>query len=149
MKSHLLVLPMILATTVAISDAQPSSPSAPVGAQAQAAALLSSTHASVTSKGDGQRRSASPASARMDVQASAAALLGGRRTTAMSNASTTVEWRSDPRTSSDAQAQAAALLRGSRNFAATTRHSVTGRKVRAGTVPSRADGVTTAYPPAG
>ena len=46
MKRHLLLIPMILATTAAIADAQTTAPSAPADAQAQAAALLSGSRLS-------------------------------------------------------------------------------------------------------
>ena len=114
MKSHLLVLPLILVTSAAVADAQRSALSARVDAQAQAAALLGSTHTSVTSKGDAQRRFTSPGSAAMDAQASAAALLGGHQTPRIDSASIAIEQPSGAWALSDAQTQAAALLRGSR-----------------------------------
>lgn len=114
MKSLLFVLPLIL-FVAAVADAQRSSSAAQADAQAHAAALLRSTHTSVTSKGDGLTRSTR--SAVNDAQASAAALLGGRHASRMDDASIAIEQPSGARALSNAQTQAAALLRGSREHA--------------------------------
>lgn len=112
MKS-LLVIPLILATTAAIAEPPRSQLSRSADAQAQAAALLS-PHTFRTSKGDGHRRSPSPASQAMDAHARAAALLSGSRAPRTGNARGSIGQPSNVRTSGDAHAQAAALLRGSR-----------------------------------
>jgi hypothetical protein len=112
MKRHLLLIPMILATSAAIADAQTTAPSAPADAQAQAAALFSRPHAIGTVKADA--RSPSPVSAPLDAHQSAAALLSGTRSKNRVNAVSEVAESPDARVSTDAQAQAAALLSGSR-----------------------------------
>lgn len=110
MKSRLLLIPLIIATTAATADTQPLSD--PADAQAQAAALLRPAHTSGTLKVDGQRRSPSTVSAAMDAQARAAALLRPRAART-GNARDPIGQPSRARISGDAQAQAAALLRGS------------------------------------
>ena len=124
MKSLLFLLPLILATSAAVADAQRSSPAAPVDAQTHAAALLRSTHASVTSKEDGLTRSTRLAAS--DAQASAAALLGGRHASRVVDASRAIEQPSGARSLSNAQTQAAALLRGSRQHAGPPLRAQTG-----------------------
>jgi hypothetical protein len=90
MKRHLLLVPVILATTAAIADTQAIAPSSRADAQAQAAALLNRPHA-FGLKGDEVRtRSPSHTSTTADAQAQAAPA------------------------SADAHAQAAALLSGYR-----------------------------------
>lgn len=108
MKRHLLLIPMILATSAAIADAQTKAPSVPADAQAQAARLLSRPHAIGTVKADARSLSSSPASTPLDAHQSAAALLSGARSKNRVNAVSAVA------ESADAQAQAAALLSGSR-----------------------------------
>jgi hypothetical protein len=109
MKSHLLLIPMILATGAAIgAPLRMSSPS--FDAQAQAAALLSRPHTIGTSKANGPLRAASHVLVSADAQASAAALLSRPRTETAANAEVSVDEPSRPRMSPDAQAQAAALL---------------------------------------
>jgi hypothetical protein len=108
MKRHLLLIPMILATSAAIADAQTTAPSVQPDAQAQAAALLSRPHAIGTAKAGAGSLSLSPVSAPLDAHQSAAALLSGARSRNGVNAVSAVA------ESPDAQAQAAALLGGSR-----------------------------------
>ena len=79
MKRHLLLIPMILATTAALADAQTTAPSTPADAQAQAAALLSRPHALGAAKSDARSLSPSPVSNALDAHESAAALLSGAR----------------------------------------------------------------------
>lgn len=114
MKRLLLLIPMILATSAAIADAQTTAPSVPPDAQAQAAALLSRPHAIGTAKADARSLSPSPVSAPLDAHQSAAALLRGARSKNGVNAVSAVAESPDARVSTDAQAQAAALLSGSR-----------------------------------
>lgn len=114
MKRHLLLIPMILATSAALADAQTSVPFAPADAQAQAAALLSGPHAIGTVKADARPLSQSPASAPLDAHQSAAALLSGARPKNQVNAVSAVAQSTDAGVSMDAHAQAAALLSGSR-----------------------------------
>jgi hypothetical protein len=83
MKSSLLLVPTILAASVAIADTQ----SHAVDAQAQAAGLLVRPHTSPVSKTDGRGRSLPPASRALDAQASAAMLLSGVRPSQPSAAS--------------------------------------------------------------
>jgi hypothetical protein len=109
MKSSLLLVPTILAASVAIADAQ----SHAVDAQAQAAGLLVRPHTSPVSKTDGRGRSLPPASRALDAQASAAMLLSGVRPSQPSAASQ-VDLVTHAREQGDAQAQAAALLSGVR-----------------------------------
>jgi hypothetical protein len=114
MKRHLLLVPVILATTAAIADTQAIAPSSRADAQAQAAALLNRPHA-FGLKGDEVRtRSPSHTSTTADAQAQAAALLGGRRTGNQVKALSSVVEASDAPASADAHAQAAALLSGYR-----------------------------------
>jgi hypothetical protein len=114
MKSRLILLPMILATTAALADPlDGSSPrSQPTDAHAQAAALLSHPPTLATSSADGAGRSASVttsvATESTDSQAQAAALLSRPQTTVTSERKVgSVSFRA---ASMDAQAQAAALL---------------------------------------
>jgi hypothetical protein len=79
MKRHLFLIPMILATSAAIADAQTTAASVPADAQAQAAALLSRPQAIATVKADARSLSPSPVSAPLDAHQSAAALLSGAR----------------------------------------------------------------------
>lgn len=112
MKRHLLLIPMILATTAAIADAQTTVPSSRGDAQAQAAALLSRSHAFGVSKAEAPSLSPSHTSVALDAQESAAALLSGVRAKNSVNAVSAVAKPSGSRASADAQAQAAALLKG-------------------------------------
>lgn len=111
MKRHLLLIPMILATTAAIADVQTTAPSTPADAQAQAAALLS-PHVLGAAKAAARSISPSPVSAALDAHESAAALLSGARPRNRVNAVYAVAESSRPRVSADAQTQAAALLKG-------------------------------------
>ncbi|MFC4311982.1 hypothetical protein ACFPN2_23070 [Steroidobacter flavus] len=111
MKSRLLVIPLILATTAAIADTS-SGASRPADARAQAAALLS-PHTFSIPKEKGQMQSPSVSSAPMDAQASAAALLSGTRPASAGNARVPVGETSGEQIRGDAQARAAALLLGS------------------------------------
>lgn len=124
MKRHLLLIPMILATTAAIADSQTTAPSAPADAQAQAAALLSRPLTIGTVKADGRSRSTSPVSAPLDAQQSAAALLGGARPKNRVNAASALAESSDTRV--DAQVHAAALLSGSRLTSPQTKRTESG-----------------------
>jgi len=103
MKSRLLLISTLFAATagLGVSTAQSSEPDA----QAQAAALLSSSY--VTAPAQVNASSQSVAS---DAQAQAAALLSGTRVRQHANESTSVA----PSQSLDAQAHAAALLGGVR-----------------------------------
>jgi cell division septum initiation protein DivIVA len=114
MKRHLFLIPMILATSAAIADAQTTAPSVQADAQAQAAALLRPAHAIGTVKADTRPLSPSPASAPIDAHQSAAALLSGARSKNQVNAVSAVAQSPDAGVSTDAHAQAAALLSGSR-----------------------------------
>ena len=122
MKRHLLLIPMILATSAAIADAQTTAASVPPDAQAQAAALLSRPHAIGTVKADARSLSPSPASAPLDAHQSAAALLSGSRSENRVNAISAVA------ESPDAQAQAAALLSGSRLSTSQTKLTHSGAR---------------------
>ena len=121
MKRHLLLIPMILATTATIADVQTTAPSAPADAQAQAAALLSRPHALGGAKAEARSNSPSPVSAPLDAHQSAAALLSGARSTKQVNAVSADAEPQDARASTDAQSQAAALLSGSRVSASRTK----------------------------
>jgi hypothetical protein len=113
MKRHLLLIPLILATSAAIADTQATAPAIRADAQAQAAALLSRPHTSGGVKADAVHLpSPSPASTMADAQAQAAALLSGVRPASQVGAFAGVV---EPRPIVDAQAQAAALLTGSRS----------------------------------
>jgi hypothetical protein len=115
MKRHLLLMPVILATTAALADTQATAPSNRGDAQAQAAALLSRPHTSgAANAARVHSPSPSPASATADAQAQAAVLLSGRRTGNQVRAFTSVVEPSGARTSVDAHAHARALLSGSR-----------------------------------
>jgi hypothetical protein len=111
MKRQLFLIPMILATSAAIADAQTTGPSVQADAQAQAAALLRPAHAIGTVKADTRPLSPSPA---LDAHQSAAALLSGARSKNRANAVSAVAQSTDAGVSTDAHAQAAALLSGSR-----------------------------------
>jgi hypothetical protein len=119
MKRYLLLIPVILATTAAIADAQTTAPSTPADAQAQAAALLSRPHALGATKA--YARSLSASSDALDAHASAAALLSGARPRNRVNAVAAIAESTGARVSTDAQAQAAALLSGSRSSAFQTK----------------------------
>lgn len=112
MKRHLLLIPMILATTAAIADTQTTVPSRRGDAQAQAAALLSPPHAFRVLKAEAPSLSLSHASVALDAHESAAALLSGVRAKNSVNAVSAVAEPSGSRVAADAQAQAAALLKG-------------------------------------
>jgi hypothetical protein len=112
MKSRLFLIPAMLATTAAVAGTQASALSVPADAQAQAAALLASSHVSGASNVDGQQRSPAPLSRPMDAQASAAALLSGVHK-GQTKVSSEIGRPAGARAPQDAQAQAAALLSGS------------------------------------
>jgi hypothetical protein len=115
MKRHLLLMPVILATTAAIADTQATAPSSRADAQAQAAALLSRPHTSLGVKTDEVRSpSSSLVPTTADAQSQAALLLSGARPGSQVRAFPRVVEPTDARPSADAQAQAAALLSGSR-----------------------------------
>ena len=118
MKRHLLLIPMILATSAAIADAQTTAPSALADAQAQAAALLTRSHALGAAKTEA--RSLSLVSKALDAHESAAALLSGTRPRNRVNA---VAESTSARISTDPQAQAAALLSGSRSSTFQTKRT--------------------------
>jgi len=126
MKRHLLLIPMILATSAAIADTPTTAHSAPADAQAQAAALLSRPHAIGTVKADTRSPSPSPVSAPLDAHQSAAALLSGARSKNRVNAVSAVAQSPDARVSTDAQAQAASLLSGSRLATSQTKRTDSG-----------------------
>jgi hypothetical protein len=109
MKSHLLLIPMILATSAAIGAPLRTSLES-WDAQTQAAALLSRPHTLGTSKANGPLRALSRALVSADAQASAATLLSRPRKETAANADASVDKPARPRMSPDAQAQAAALL---------------------------------------
>ena len=109
MKSRLLLISTILAATagLGVSTAQAGQPDA----QAQAAALLSSSHVAEFANIHNDANASSKSVG--DAQAQAAALLSGTRAGDDQNASAQITSRAQ-RPSLDAQAQAAALLSGSR-----------------------------------
>jgi hypothetical protein len=123
MKRHLLLIPMILATTAAIADAQTKAPSTPADAHAQAAALLSRPRALGAAKSDAGSLSPSPVSNALDAHESAAALLSGARPRDRVNAVAAVAQSTGARVSADAHAQAAALLSGSRSSTFQTKRT--------------------------
>ena len=108
MKMHLLVLPVILATTAATADPLPSPLHVLADAQVQAAALLNAAHTSQSLGANKERRSQSHMSPAMDAQASAAELLSPSRRSAGVNVDVPIA--SATRLTADAQKQAAALL---------------------------------------
>ena len=111
MKARLLLIPMILTTSIAIAETQPSDSSHAGDAQRQAAALLSHSHASGGPTSGAL--SVSRALVARDAHASAAALLRGDR--AGTTATVTVAVNEQPQTTArDAHAQAAAMLSGIR-----------------------------------
>jgi hypothetical protein len=79
MKRHLLLVPVILATTAAIADTQAIAPSSRADAQAQAAALLGGRRTGNQVKALSSVVEASDAPASADAHAQAAALLSGYR----------------------------------------------------------------------
>lgn len=103
MKRNLFLIPMILATTAALADAQ-----------MDAQALLSRPHAVGSTQAEARSLSTSPVSEALDAHESAAALLSGVRRGNRVNAPPAVATSSGTRAPTDAQAQAAALLSGSR-----------------------------------
>lgn len=115
MKSHLLLVPAILAATAAFgapNDAR----SAPLDAQSHAAALLSGLHSREALAAPDQDVAPS-SSATKDAQASAAALLAGRSASGQAKIAPQIAAPTAARTQADAHAQAAALLSGSRTSA--------------------------------
>lgn len=108
MKSRMLLLSAIVASVAGLG-ASVSAFSSETDAQAQAAALLSRSHASVR-----QNISSSQSNA-PDAHAHAAALLSGRRSAYEAVSSVPANASSAARASLDVHAQAAALIRGSRN----------------------------------
>lgn len=113
MKSCLLLVPALLATTIAFADTQPAASSPPADAQAKAAALLAPRHVLRASNVDGQGRSSSSRAGAPDAQASAAALLSGVRS-AEGSVPSEIARPTAAHASKDAHAHAAALL--SRDF---------------------------------
>jgi hypothetical protein len=120
MKRHLLLIPMILATTAAIADAEITAPSR-VDAQAQAAALLSQPHAPEAARTEARSPSPSHVQAALDAHESAAVLLSGARPRQQANTVSAVVESPRAPVSMDAHAQAAALLSGSRPSALQTK----------------------------
>lgn len=114
MKRYLLLMPAILATSVAFAETQASAPSRRADAQAQAAALLSPPHTFGVNSDSVRSPSPSAASATADAQAQAAALLSGRRTGNQAKAFSSVVEPSGARISVDAHEHSRALLSGSR-----------------------------------
>ena len=112
MKSRLLLIPTILATTAGLSVAGNALSSEP-DAHARAAALLSRPHAPVSEGARDQRHVSSQSSA-LDAHARAAALLSGLRTDQEAKTWVRTTPSRTARTSLDAHARAAALLSGSR-----------------------------------
>lgn len=105
LKSRLLLLPMILATTAAMGDALPSSSS--TDGHAQATALLSRPQIVGSVPADHSLSSPSTPTEPTDAQALAAALLSRPRTETPVQATVPVKVASR---SADGQARAAALL---------------------------------------
>jgi len=103
MKSPLLLIPAIFATTAALADSQ-----------TQAAALLSRPLTPVTMK---LERSSSMSETDIDVHARAAALLSGQRIARQVTMSAAGREASHGQMPADAQARAAALLSGTRTSA--------------------------------
>lgn len=101
MKSRLLLIPMILATTAALGE--------PADGQARAAALLSRPQSIGTEQNDSVS-SPSLASPSIDGQAKAAALLSRPSTESAAPTHVTVVLPSHTWMSADGQTQAAALL---------------------------------------
>ena len=132
MKRHLLLIPMILATTAAIADAQNTAPSTPADAQAQAAALLSRPHPLGAAKADARSLSPSSVSDALDAHESAAALLSGARPRNRVNTVAAITESTGARVSTDAQAQAAALLSGSQSSAFQTKRTDGGERTIGG-----------------
>ncbi len=128
MKRHLLLIPMILATTAAIADAQATAPSTPADAHAQAAALLSGPRALGAAKSDARSLSPSSVSDALDAHESAAALLSGARPRNRVNAVAAIADSTGARVSTDAQAQAAALLSGSRSSTVQSKRTDAGER---------------------
>jgi hypothetical protein len=126
MKRQLLLIPMILAATATIADAQTTAPSAPLDAQAQAAALLS--RPDVLRAAKVEAHTSAPVSPAPDAQESAAALLSGARPRNRVSALPAVADANGARISTDAQAQAAALLRGSRSSTVQTKRTDGGER---------------------
>ena len=112
MKSRLLLLPAILATTAGLGVSSNALSSQP-DAHAQAAALLSPAHEPVSERAQDQRNASSQSTA-LDAHAQAAALLSGLRTGQEAKTLERVDASRAARTSLDAHAQAAALLSGKR-----------------------------------
>ncbi|MGH8177513.1 MAG: hypothetical protein ACREV5_14730 [Steroidobacter sp.] len=112
MKSSLLLISAIVATTAGLSVSSNALSSQP-DAQAQAAALLrpSDTPVPESARDYGNGSSQSVA---VDAHAHAAALLSGLRTGQAAKSSVRIDPSRAARTSPDAQAQAAALLSGAR-----------------------------------
>ena len=111
MKSRLLLIPAILATTAGFVSAN--AVSSQPDAQAQAVALLSPSHTFVSASAP-EQGTASSQSAAVDAHAQAAALLSGLRPEQEAKPWVRITPSGAARTSLDAQAQAAALLSGSR-----------------------------------
>lgn len=103
MKMHLLLIPMIFATTAALADAQ-----------SQAAALLSRPLTPATMK---LESSSSVSETATDAQASAAALLSGHRVERQAAMSSQMRESLYGQMPADAQSRAAALLSGMRTAA--------------------------------
>jgi hypothetical protein len=114
MKRHLLLMPVILATTAALADAQAITPSSRGDAQAQAAALLSGVRHGSQARTNAQVVEPSRARPAADAHAQAAALLSGVHYGSHARTMARAVEKSRSRPSADAQAQAAALLSGYR-----------------------------------
>ena len=110
MKSRLLLIPLMLTAATAMADSETFTPSNPVDAHAQAAALLSRPYTPGVSGSEGQVGSQSEAPATVDAQARAAALLSGVHTGSEVAAFVQVDQTSRARVWADAHNQAAALL---------------------------------------
>jgi hypothetical protein len=115
MKSRLLLIPAIFATTAALADSRTTVSPKPADAHTQAAALLSRPHTPATMKLE--RSSSSVSEMAVDANASAAALLSGHRIARQAAVSSAVRESSYGQTPADAHSQAAALLSGTRNAA--------------------------------
>jgi hypothetical protein len=125
MNSRLFLIPAILATTAAFG-APADALSAPLDAQAQAAALLNHPQTSASSYAREPTPAHASASATVDAHARAAALLSGVRIGQDTEAGVNVTRSA---VASDAQARAAALLSGTRITAENSRISQTSQTV--------------------
>ena len=129
MKRHLLLMPVILATTAALADTQAITPSSRGDAQAQAAALLSGVRHGSQVGTNAQVVEPSSARPAADAHAQAAALLSGVRYGSQARTIDRAVEPSRSRPSADAQAQAAALLSG---YRASTQSQVQAERAQGG-----------------